>query len=102
MKARVVLAPSARDQLRDLIRWWRENRPWTGRHLPVEVKRVLKLLAEFPNLGQRYEVSGRPNLRRIRLRKTPYHLYHEPGDEPGVVLVVAAWSGVREEGPPLE
>jgi plasmid stabilization system protein ParE len=83
------------------VAWWRINRPKAPGHLPREIKRALLLLAEAPSIGILYAHRSGAPVRRLRLRRTPYHLFYEV-DEPGkAVTVLAVWSSMREMGPPL-
>lgn len=67
-----------------------------------ELERVVAMLAEAPELGSPYSKGGLKNIRRLRLRRTPYMIYYhyEPGRE--VVTIVSAWSGMRKLAPPIE
>jgi len=98
---RLWVAPRARIQIRELITWWRENRPAAANHLPRELQRVLRLLGDAPYVGRPYLPAGIQGVRRIRLKGTPYAVYYEVDDTAGMVNVGGVWSSMRGLGPPL-
>ena len=101
MKLQVWSTPDADAQIAELATWWREHRP-AARHLfDNEIRRVWHVLAESPKVGELHRVADIPGLRRLRLRKTPYHVYYVPRPEHADVVVLAVWSGMRGEGPAL-
>ena len=51
-------------------------------------------------IGKRY-LCPVANVRRLRIKRTPYHIYYVPKVDEGEVVVVAVWSGTREHGPPI-
>ncbi len=97
MKVKVTAdAEAAIDFLDD---WWREQRPAARLAVVQEVKRIIELLRDNPGLGTLYEPEEFENVRRYRLRTTPYYLYYqvdEPNDE---LIVIGVWSAVRGVGP---
>ena len=100
MKLRVWPTEHAEAHIRELGAWWRANRRAAKDIFAKELKRVKALLEDSPHVGEPYE-AGIPGLRRVRLRKTPYHVYYVPRVEQGDVVVIAVWSAQRGEGPPL-
>ena len=66
-----------------------------------EVTRILAFLADSPNVGGLYRKLEGVEVRRMRLKKTPYHLYYRVDDDNREVEVIAVWSGMRGEGPPF-
>jgi plasmid stabilization system protein ParE len=96
---RVRFSYAAREQVRDLIQWRRENRPDERVSLARELKRVVNLIAASPEIGVVHR-SGTV-IRRLRLRRTPYQIFWEVHADSGTITVLAVWSGMREEGPPL-
>ena len=81
--------------------WWSENRPAARDQFDNEIRRAWQVLAESPNVGTPYPSADIPGLRRLRLRRTPYLVYYVPRPDHGDVVVIAVWSGMRGEGPPL-
>ena len=47
--------PPARRQLRELARWWRENRPAAADQVLGELARITSLLERHPYIGSPYE-----------------------------------------------
>jgi len=101
VKLRVWVSPQARVEIRELVAWWRENRPAAASHLPQELQRVLRLLAEAPNTGTPYPVDGIEGVRRYRLKGTPYAVYNQVDQAEGMVKVASVWSSMRGSGPHL-
>jgi plasmid stabilization system protein ParE len=85
----------------ELIVWWRAHRPAAAQTLPREIKRALRGIAETPYVGAPYKRAETPNIRRWRLRHTPYYLYYQVVANVGVINVAAVWSAQRGEGPPI-
>jgi plasmid stabilization system protein ParE len=98
---RIIISTPARTHMRDLIVWWRTHRPGTVQLVPREIKRVLRTLAESPYIGPPYRFSEAPNIRRCRLRRTPYYVYYQVQADKGAINVAAVWSAQRGEGPPI-
>ncbi len=96
---RVLVMPPARRQLRELVMWWRKNRPAAPGRVRSEFGRALGVLASHPHIGRPYE--ERPGVRTFLLRGTPYLLFYEVLDGKQELHVLAVWSGMRGEGPPL-
>lgn len=91
--------PPARRHLRELVTWWKENRPAARNQVTREFARVSRLLAKHPHIGQLYEdLEG---IRTCRLQKTPYDIFYEVREALGEVHIVAVWSRMREHGPQL-
>jgi plasmid stabilization system protein ParE len=98
MSLRLVISQRARTQIREIIDWWRVNRPAAARRVPIGLKQVLRRIVESPNAAERYE-TPRGTVRRCRIPKTPYHVYYRVGAD--IVSVAAVWSAKRGSGPPL-
>ncbi len=95
----VRIEPPAQRQFEELVDWWRANRPAARDHLEQELSRVLDLLSRQPYIGRPY--PERPDVRTHLLRKTPYHVFYAVDDEADTLHVLAVWSAMRGEGPPL-
>ncbi len=94
---KVELSAEARAQVREIDAWWRENRPAAPNLFAEELEDALGTLAETPALGVRY--APKPNVCRLLLGRTHYHLYVT--EEAARVYVVAVWSAFRGRGPRL-
>lgn len=101
MTYQVKVGPKARRHLSEVNAWWIENRPAMATRVTDEAQRLLMLLADLPNTGALYEKRKGHEVRRLRLQSTPYYLYYIVNDEHREVLVVAIWSAMRGDGPPL-
>jgi plasmid stabilization system protein ParE len=99
MSPRVVTTPQADDDIRTIDEWWRENRPADPDLFAEELTEAMALLGVVPEMGRRYRHRPIPELRRIILRATRYHIYYVVADD--LVTVLAAWSAVRGRGPRL-
>ena len=95
----IVVTPTAREQIRIVDAWWRENRAAAPDLFVDELAVVLALLTALPLVGKRYPHPTVPGVRRLLLRKTRYHLYYCMVAE--TVLVLSIWSAVRGTGPDL-
>lgn len=99
MKRKVVLTPAARDDAHCIDNWWRENRPAAAGLFGEELSASLSLLEVAPEMGRPYRHRGIPQLRRVLLRSTRYHVYYVIGDE--AVRILAVWSALRGRQPAL-
>jgi plasmid stabilization system protein ParE len=58
MKLRVELAPDAREQIAELGRWWRKNRPKNRGLFREELRAAIDMLSERPEAGPIAEDAG--------------------------------------------
>jgi plasmid stabilization system protein ParE len=94
---RVALSGQAATQAQEIDGWWRDNRLAAPDLFTRELEEALQALEQMPSLGTRYE--PKPDVRRLLLRRTQYHLYFvEEGD---TLYVVSVWSALRGHGPRL-
>lgn len=101
MTLRIVVAPPAQAQLHELAEWWSAHRPDSHIDVKAEFERVVELLAEMPLLGRPYRRRRERGIRHYPLSGTPYHVFYAPKPDRGELRVVAVWSRMRGEGPPL-
>ncbi len=102
MKRYEVRISSAADAMfLELELWWSENRPAAETQVVTEYERIIEVLATEPHRGQLYNHRRVTGIRRMALKKAPYHAYYEVDDEAGVVMIIALWSSVTKKGPPL-
>jgi plasmid stabilization system protein ParE len=94
---KVELSAEAQAQVDRIDAWWREHRQAAPDLFAEELEAALCALAETPALGVRY--TPRPNVRRLLLGRTRYHLYVT--QDAAKVYVVAVWSAHRGRGPRL-
>ncbi len=57
------------------------------------------LLCEVPSIGSLHERKRGRDIRRCRVGKTPYYLYYVVEAE--AVSILAIWSAMRSEAPPI-
>ncbi len=69
----VVTTPPADDDIRQVDRWWRDNRQAAPDLFVEELAEAFELLAAAPELGHRYRSRRVAGVRRILLRATRYH-----------------------------
>jgi plasmid stabilization system protein ParE len=97
----LVVSPEADQQFIDLLEWWETHRPDATVGLEDEFHRVTVMLAEQPHLGRVYERQGKRLVRHYPLRGTPYHVFYEEVVDARELHVLAVWSMMRKQGPPL-
>jgi plasmid stabilization system protein ParE len=102
MRLRVEVAPEAQEQLERLDRWWRQNRPAAPTLVVDELERLVGMIAETPEIGVPYAQGGLMNVRRLRLRRTPYLLYYHYVSGNDVARIVSAWSAMRKRRPSIK
>ena len=100
MTAAIVTPPEVEDEIRAINAWWRENRTAAPNLFAEELAVAFDLLRGAPHVGRRYRHPKIPNIRRLLLRATRYHVYYSVDRE--TVVVLAVWSAVRGTGPILE
>lgn len=100
MTARIVVTPEAEEQARAIDTWWRRERPAAPALFAEEFAASLALLGDAPFAGRRYRHTTVPEVRRLLLRSTRYHVYYRPHESHLVVLAV--WSAIRGSGPELK
>jgi len=97
----IRILPEAERQAVELHHWWRKNRPAASVSIYDELQRIYARLIESPNFGMPYKRRGMSGVRRYRLKKTPYHVYYFIDEAVSEVVVMAVWSAMRRQGPPL-
>ena len=99
MTPRIALARVAAEQARAIDAWWRQARTASPGLFAEELAAAFRALEIAPELGTRLEHEHVPDLRRVVLRATRYHVYYTfAGD---LVRVLAVWSCRRGTGPDL-
>ncbi len=99
--APVSWIPAARQDLRELTRWWRQDVPTGARTQLRRVRRAANSLAASPHRGHRVPELGGTGIQNVReLSVTPYRLIYEVSERHGVV-VVGVFDARRDLGPAL-
>jgi plasmid stabilization system protein ParE len=96
---RVVIAPEAERQAREIDRWWREHRAAAPGLFLDELAATIELIGDMPLAGRRYHGGPVRGVRRVLLRSTRYHVYYVVRRTEAQILSV--WSAVRGTGPDL-
>ena len=93
MGYQITLAPSARRDLRDIVRYISYDSPQRalvfGQFLLAQIKR----LAEFPELGRIVPEFDRPEIREIVVRN--YRVIYRVRSSEQFVEIVRFWHGAR-------
>ncbi len=95
----VVVAAPAERPIRLIDEWWRGDRPPAPLLFGEELAACVETVATHPGVGARVHRRVPRGLRRYLLRASRYHVYYLATDR--VVTVLAVWSAVRGNGPPL-
>jgi plasmid stabilization system protein ParE len=95
----VRTTPEVDAQIREIDRWWRQNRPAASEVFLDELAAAFGIIGEAPLIGRRYRRSSVRDTRRLLLRQTRYHVYYVP--RTADVIVLAVWHARRGVGPPL-
>lgn len=96
---RVDLTEDAERHVTVIDAWWRENREAAPGLFMEELVAAFDLLQRMPLAGIEYDNGDVPEVRRVLLRSTRYHVYYRV--RANVVVVLAVWSGYRGTGPSL-
>jgi len=100
MTVRVVVTPEAEEHIGIIDTWWRGERPAAPGLFAEELAAAFALLSDAPLAGRRYRHATVPEVRRLLLRSTRYHVYYRPHESD--VVILAVWSAVRGSGPELK
>lgn len=91
--------PEADAQIREIDAWWRENRPAAPDLFLNELSESFGLITAAPHIGRLYRLAPIPQVRRLLLKETRYHVYYVIVAEEAIVL--ALWHAQRGVGPPM-
>lgn len=100
-RVQVTVAPRAVAQVEAIAAWWRANRPTSPDLFLDEFAAALTRLASAPFAGTAYRPGLRPNLRRLLLPRTRYHVYYVMAEDAHRVSVLAVWHTARGGKPRL-
>lgn len=96
----VLVAPRAARHLEQIEAWWHEQGLGSPTRLLGELAIVVELLRASPLAGPPYPRGG-PDVRRITLRRSHYHLYYRYAPEHDRVELLAVWHNSRRRTPRL-
>jgi plasmid stabilization system protein ParE len=95
---RVFFHPRAAEDAATIESWWRANRSAAPELFVLELREVLALVSATPTLGRTAEVENEfPNVRRVLMRRSRYHLYFRVMAD--TLEVLAIWHTARGQGP---
>ncbi len=95
----VSVTPEAEAQVRAIDAWWRSERPLAPTLFVNELAEAFEMLRHFAGAGQRVAHPNVPDVRRVLLRASRFHVYYAERAER--IDVLAVWSAVRGRGPDL-
>lgn len=99
MSLRVRLTREARQQADLADEWWQKNRTAAPDAFWNEFIEALERLTDAPEIGVRVSIRSAPNLRRVLLPTSKYHVYYEATAR--VLKVRAVWGAQRGRPPSL-
>ena len=97
----VIVAPRATRQLDRIVEWWSVNRPQAPDLFVDEFAAALVRLSANPGAGVPYRIGPRPDVRRLLLPRTRYHVYYATAEAVRRVAVLAVWHSRRGGKPVL-
>jgi plasmid stabilization system protein ParE len=100
MTARLRVLGPAQRQAKQAAAWWRTNRPSARELFRRELASAFDLLQSSPEMGTRYDDADVPDLRRVLLPETRYHVYYVYQADLNQILILGIWSSQRGHAPP--
>lgn len=101
MSLRLEVSDRAAAEIRAAADWWAENRLLAPDLFADEVEHAFALMRALPGIGEPVEHPRLPNLRRLLLTGTRYHLYYRLSNEQQSVEVLGLWHTARGREPHL-
>ena len=98
---RVGFSRLADAQVETIESWWRENRPAAPEMFRRELEGAIRLLETSPLIGKPYVQAPVPEVRRLLIGQSRYHLYWEVDLVSDAVTILAVWHARRGNGPRL-
>ena len=97
MTLRVLISKRASAQVQRRALWWAENRPAAPGAVAADFGEAIRILAEQPGIGAKYEGSRTPKVRRLYLGRVEYFIYYKA--DSNTLRVLAFWSASRGKQP---
>jgi plasmid stabilization system protein ParE len=97
---RIRFTASARRQIGQADRWWREHRSKAPGAIREELQRVTDLIAIRPLIGSPTTLEDLERVRRIHIERIHYDVYYRIISKPAQIEIVAFWSSFRGSLPP--
>lgn len=98
---RVGFSRAADAQVETIESWWRENRPVAPDMFSRELEAAVRLLETSPLIGKPYPQGPVPEVRRLLIGRSRYHIYWEVDLTSTAVTILAVWYAGRGSGPRL-
>ncbi|MCA9646840.1 MAG: type II toxin-antitoxin system RelE/ParE family toxin [Polyangiaceae bacterium] len=98
---RLRVARRAERQIETIAAWWAENRHAAPALFLDELDYTFRLICDAPGVGVPWPTVRRPELRRVLLPRTRYHVYFRADKIADVVYVMAVWGAPRGRTPKL-
>lgn len=95
MDYKVVLAPRAIDDLRDIVLYVAPDRPEAAKRLGLALLEKTKILGSFPLSGRVVLEFGDPLIRELILK--PYRIVYRIDEKAKIVGVARYWHGARSD-----
>ena len=92
---------NAARQISEIDEWWRVNRTASSRLFVEELSQAYELVRYQPDIGRPVIGAKSNRVRRIRLRRSRYHVYYQESDDGEAIEVLAVWHTNRGSGPDL-
>jgi toxin ParE1/3/4 len=93
MEYKVIVAPRAIDDLRDIVLYIAPDRPDAAKKLGLALIERTKVLAVFPQSGKVVPEFNDPMIRELVL--SPYRIVHRVDLDRKIVGVARFWHGAR-------
>jgi toxin ParE1/3/4 len=94
---RLIWAPAARLDLKDLVAYIAEDNPTAARKFMRSLFQVVERLSQFPRSGRIVPEFKDPNLREVIRR--PCRIVYRIKSEEEVIEIVRVWHGARGAPP---
>lgn len=101
MNRRADFSPEALAHVSQVETWWRASRPAAQELFLQELVAAVERVAARPSCGRPYPLDTAPDLLRILLPRTRYHVYYTVAAHEPVVRIHAVWHARRGSGPQL-
>jgi plasmid stabilization system protein ParE len=98
---RIAATALAARQIRNESEWWRRNRTKAPNLFRDELRRAFALIADYPEAGALTDDVDLIGLRRVLLVSTQHHIYYRVNTAAKRIEILAVWSTMRGEPPPI-
>jgi toxin ParE1/3/4 len=93
MGYKLIWSLSARDDLRDLVRYIAKDNPERSAGFGFEIIRKAEMVRDFPEMGRIVPEKGDPSIREIIVR--PYRVIYRVSHDPQLIEFVRIWHSAR-------